>query len=239
MLKNQTALITGAGSGIGRALAIGLAREGARLCLVGRRLEALENVALDCRDTAVGVTCYKADLTVDDALQNLARRLHEDCGQLEILIHSAGVVALGLIEQASVSDFDWQYKTNVRAPYALTKLILPMLKSGMGQVVFINSSAGLTARAKTGQYAATKHALKAIADSLRDEVNDRGIRVMSVYPGRTASPFQKTVHSVEDKPYRPERLLQPEDVAGVLINALKLPWTAEVTDISIRPFMKS
>lgn len=239
MLRNQTAVITGAGSGIGRALAIGLAREGAGLCLVGRRLEALENVARECRDPAFSVRCYQADLTVDGDIEDLTRRIHEDCGKLEILIHSAGVVALGLIEQASISDFDWQYRTNVRAPYFLTQLMLPMLKSGMGQVVFINSSAGLKAGAKTGQYAATKHALKAVADSLRQEVNERGIRVLSVYPGRTASPFQEMVHSVEDKTYRPDRLLQPEDVADVIINALKLSETAEVTDISIRPFLKS
>jgi NADP-dependent 3-hydroxy acid dehydrogenase YdfG len=238
-LQEQTAVITGAGSGIGKAIAMRLAREGARLCLTGRHLEALETVAQDSRSSAAWVRCYQVDLTVDDDIGNLANRIEEDCGKIEMLIHSAGIVALGLIEQASIKDFDRQYRTNVRAPYAVTQALLPMLKSGIGQVVFINSSAGLTARAKTSQYAATKHGLKAVADSLREEVNSRGIRVLSIYPGRTAGPFQEEVHRVEEKTYHPERLLQPDDVADMVVNSMKLPLTAEVTDLSIRPFMKS
>jgi NADP-dependent 3-hydroxy acid dehydrogenase YdfG len=88
------------------------------------------------------------------------------------------------------------------------------------------------------QYAATKHALKAIADSLREEVNAEGLRVLSVYPGRTASPMQAAVHEMEGRAYHPERLMQPEDVAAVVINALSLPRSAEVTDIYIRPLLK-
>lgn len=79
--------------------------------------------------------------------------------------------------------------------------------------MFINSSVGIVARGGIGPYAATKHALKAIADSLRDEVNKDGIRVLSIFLGRTATPMQEEVHRLEGKPYRPERLLQPEDVA--------------------------
>jgi NADP-dependent 3-hydroxy acid dehydrogenase YdfG len=90
-----------------------------------------------------------------------------------------------------------------------------------------------------GQYAASKHALKAIADSLRDEVNTEGIRVLSVYPGRTASPLQAAVHQMEGRTYHPERLMQPEDVALAVINALGLPRSAEVTDIHIRPMAKA
>ncbi len=104
--------------------------------------------------------------------------------------------------------------------------------------MFINSSAGLRAGAGISQYAATKHALKAIADSLREEINAEGLRVLSVYPGRTATPMQASVHAMEGKAYHPERLMQPEDVAAVVINALKLPRSAEVTDISVRPLMK-
>jgi NADP-dependent 3-hydroxy acid dehydrogenase YdfG len=114
-----------------------------------------------------------------------------------------------------------------------------MLKARQGQVVFINSSSALTAKPTTAQYDSTKHALKAIADSLRGEVNKHGVRVLSVYLGRTASDMQARVHQMEGKPYRPELLLQPEDVASVVINALSLPRTAEVTDISMRPMIKS
>jgi short-subunit dehydrogenase len=89
-----------------------------------------------------------------------------------------------------------------------------------------------------GQYAATKHALKAIADCLREEVNPKGVRVLTVYLGRTATAMQEAVHRQEGRVYRPETLLQPEDVATMVVQALMLPYTAEVTDISIRPMVK-
>ncbi len=141
-------------------------------------------------------------------------------------------------ENAPIENLDSQYRINVRAPYALTKALLPMLRARRGQVVFINSSRGVIAGAGVGQYAATKHALKAIADSLREEVNADGIRVLSVFLGRTATPMQATIHKLEGKVFQPEKLLQPEDVASVVINALSLPRTAEVTDINIRPLAK-
>ena len=113
-----------------------------------------------------------------------------------------------------------------------------MLKSRRGQIVFINSSLGLASKAEAGQYAAAKHALKALADSLRDEVNADAVRVLSVFPGRTATPMQAALYAKEGKAYHPEVLLQPEDVAAVVINALTLPRTAEVTEIRIRPLKK-
>ena len=89
-----------------------------------------------------------------------------------------------------------------------------------------------------GQYAATQHALRAIADSLRAEVNPQGVRVLSVFPGRTATPMQARLCELEGKAYSPERLIQPEDIASTVIHALTLPRTAEITEISIRPFVK-
>ena len=138
--------------------------------------------------------------------------------------------------QASVADFDRQYAINVRAPYVRTQLLLPKLIATQGQIVFINSSAGVVAhRLKVGQYAATKHALKAIADNLRHEVNQEGVRVLTVYLGRTATPMQQAIFQDEGRPYHPEALIQPVDVASVVINVLCLPRTVEVTDVSIRP----
>jgi NADP-dependent 3-hydroxy acid dehydrogenase YdfG len=237
--KDQAAVITGASSGIGRAIALGLAVEGATLCLVGRRLETLEAVAEIARRTGSNVFCYRADLAIHEDVQNLAASLQHDFKSIDMLIHSAGAIRLGRHESAPVEDLDWHYRINVRAPYALTQALLPMLKSRRGQIVFINSSAAQSAGANASQYAATKAALKAIADSLRVEINAEGVRVLSIYPGRTASPMQASVHKMEGKTYYPERLMQPADVAMVVINALSLPRSAEVTDINIRPMVKS
>ena len=80
--------------------------------------------------------------------------------------------------------------------------------------------------------------LRALADALREELNPRGIRVLTVYPGRTAGPMQETLHQLEGRPYRLDRLLQPDDVAATIMDVLSLPRTAEVTDIDIRPMLK-
>src|SRR5262245_11503483 len=104
-----------------------------------------------------------------------------------------------------------------------------MLRARCGQVVFINSRSGVVARPMSAQYDLAKHALKAIADTLRGEVNPDGIRVLGAYLGRTASEVQERTHHMEGRPYRPELLLQPKDVASVILNALSLPLTAEVT----------
>jgi NADP-dependent 3-hydroxy acid dehydrogenase YdfG len=234
----QVAVVTGASSGIGKAIALGLAAEGAALALVARNVESLTQVATSARTSAQRVENYCADLGSDADVRALSEGIKRDFGRVNVLVHSAGVISFGNLEQASLDDLDWLYRVNVRAPYALTQQLLPLLKANRGQIVFINSSAGLNARGGAGQYAATKHALKAIADSLRDEVNADGVRVLSVFVGRTATPMQQGVHMNEGRAYEPERLLQPEDVAATVINALSLPRTAEVTDIHIRPMQK-
>jgi NADP-dependent 3-hydroxy acid dehydrogenase YdfG len=237
-LRGRVAVITGAGSGVGRAIAGALADQGATVCLVGRTPATLEATAHALDSANVTTRCYSTDLTHDGEVQALAEQLHDDWNAVDILVHSAGVHAMGRLEVAPVVELDMQYQTNVRAPYLLTQSLLQLLRRRQGQVVFINSSAGLSARGEVGPYAATKHALKAVADSFREEVNADGLRVLSIYLGRTASPMQARIHAMEGKPYHPQYLLQPNDVAAVVLNALCLPRTAEVTDISIRPFRK-
>ena len=128
---------------------------------------------------------------------------------------------------------------NARAPYLLTQALLPRLVARQGQVVVLNSSIWGNAHAGTAAYAGSKYALKAFTDALRAEVNPAGLRVLSVYPGRTATPMQAAVHRAEARRYDPEALLQPEDVAATILAALALPRTAELTDLHIRPARKS
>jgi len=220
---------------VGAALALALASEGAGICLIGRRLDALEIVAAKARRMGAQTTCYSADLANDTDQLELVRRLTKDLVRVDVVVQNAAMYVPGAFNQACVEDFDRHYRTNVRAPYVLIQALLPMLKAQRGQVVFINSSSGVGAKPLSAQYDATKHALRAIADSLRGEVNAEGIRVLSIFLGRTASDMQARIHEWEGRPYRPELLLQPADVASVILNALKLPRTAEVTDIHIRP----
>jgi NADP-dependent 3-hydroxy acid dehydrogenase YdfG len=235
-LANRVAVVTGANSGIGKAIVFALAADGAKICLVGRRMEALQPVA---KQASQGSVCYQADLGLDSDISALVANLKRDVKGIDILVHSAGVIRLSSFEDASPDELDWHYKVNVRAPYLLTQGLLPMIKAREGQIVFVNSTAGLRAGANASQYASTKHALRAVADSLRAEVNATGIRVLSLFLGRTASPMQASVHEMEHRKYSPALLMQPEDVAAVVINAVTLPRTAEVTEVSMRPCMES
>jgi NADP-dependent 3-hydroxy acid dehydrogenase YdfG len=237
--SGQIAVVTGASSGIGKAIAVRLAENGAVVCLVGRNIETLEGVFSNCNENKYQFQCYQADLSRDDDIVKLKSQIMQNHGYIDLLIHSAGWISHGRIESASIKEFDRHYQINLRAPYLFTQLLLPILRDRKGQIVFINSSAGYSnARANVSQYAATKHALKAFADSLREEVNADGIRVLSIYPGRTASHMQEIVHQIEGKAYYPDRLIQPEDIAKVVIQTLNLPRSVEVTDIYLRPMMK-
>jgi len=237
-LNDHVAVVTGAGSGIGKAIALALGAQGATLALVGRQLAPLESVAVAARNAGVGARTYSADLAREEEIHILGGSLKRDFEGIDILVHNAAIHLVGTAAEGSAQDFDLLYRTNLLGPYLLTQELLPMMLKRQGQIVFVNSSAGLTARANVGQYAATKHGLKALADSLRDEINRHGVRVLSVFPGRTATPTQERLHAIEGRRYRPDRLLQPEDVATIVISAICLPRTAEVTEIRIRPMLK-
>lgn len=235
----QRALITGASSGIGRAIAVGLARGGAKLWVLGRSRERLEEALCAAASSAASISAHEADLSTPEGQAAAIEAVLPELDGLDILVHCAGEISLGPIATAPVEQFDRQYQVNLRAPYVLTQALLPLLRKSQGQVVFINSTAGLRANANAAQYSATKHGLKALADSLRDEVNRDGVRVLSVFSGRTSTPMQRAITEWEGKQWLPEYMLQPEDVAATLLHSLSLPRTAELTDISLRPFRKS
>lgn len=234
----RTAVITGAAGAIGSAIAARLIASGAMTILLDRTRDAIEEVVAHSRWNPASVRCCEVDLASETGLGQFAQDLRDTCPQVDILVHAAGAIVPATISDGRLADFDSQYVVNVRAPFQLTQALLPVMVTCGGQIVFLNSSAGLNARAGVSQYAATKHALRALADALRDEVNPRGVRVMSVFLGRTASGMQAAVHAWEGHQYHPERLLQPDDVASIVVHALGLPRTAEVTDLHIRPMLK-
>ena len=238
-LSNQIAVVSGASGGIGGAIATAFARQGATLCLLGRDMSKLEACAEILRASSPRVDPHPCDLTQDDQIEIVHSYVMQQYGRVDILVHCGGAIGHGKVADAPLSILDHLYQTNVRGAMMLTQMLLPLLKKPRGQVVFINSSAGLTARPNVGYFSATQHAFKALADSLRCEVNADGVRVLSVYPGRTATPRIQALHAKEGRPYQPELLLQPDDIASVVLNAVTLPWTAEVMDISLRPMQKS
>lgn len=236
--RGKVAVVTGSSSGIGQAIAFNLATEGATVALVDKDPSPVVRLRPGRASARGRLLPYRIDLEKDLEIRRLSGRFGSDLGGVDILVHCAGAFSMGDVESSRMKDFDHLYRINVRAPYRLTQLLLPLLKVRQGQIVFINSSLGLQSKGGLAAYEATKHALRVIADALRSEVNSAGLRVLSIYPGRTATPMQAKIFELEGRPYAPERLLQPADIARMVLAALSLDRSAEITDIHIRSARK-
>jgi len=231
-------LITGASSGVGRAIALKLAGLGALVLLVARVPHKLEATASQIKAAGGSARTFAVDLTDDPALNHLTETVRKQLSRLDFLVHSAGLFRLAPVATATLQDFDALFRCNVRAPFALTQAFLSQLMAAKGAVAFINSTVGAVSHANVSQYAATKHALKAVADTLRLETSSHGLRVLNVMLGRTATPMQEEVCRLEGSVYDPTVFLQPDDVATAIVSALTLPASAEVTDLYLRPSRK-
>ncbi|MFJ8628203.1 SDR family oxidoreductase [Kitasatospora sp. NPDC093550] len=223
-------LITGAGSGIGAVLATKLAERGDDLWLLARDARR----AAELRERFPGARTLVGDLG-DPAKLSWAFGHQQPPVELDSLLHVAGVVELGTVGDLPVKSWQETLNVNLVAPAELTRLLLPSLRLAKGHVVFVNSGAGLNAHAEWSAYAASKHGLKALADSLRAEEHPGGVRVTSVYPGRTATPMQAKVHQQEGKDYDAGRWIAPESVAAAVLAALDASRDAQITDITVRP----
>ncbi len=225
-----THLVTGAGAGIGAATARVLAERGDRLVLLARS----ESRAAQLREQYAGARTVVADLADPLGLSSaLAGQGLPD--RLDSLVHVAGFVELGPVGEMSAEAWRRTMDVNLLAPAELTRLLLPALRAARGQVVFVNSGSGLRANPEWAAYAASKHGLKALADSLRAEEADAGVRVTTVYPGRTATGMQQKVHEHEGRAYDPSAWIAPESVAATVLAALDLPRDAEMSDVTVRP----
>jgi NAD(P)-dependent dehydrogenase (short-subunit alcohol dehydrogenase family) len=228
-------LVSGASRGIGRAIALRMAADGHVVDAVGRSVEALARLADEALPGVVrGFSC---DLTNPTQTSRLVDA-ETSQGPLGALVHCAAAVTRGRVEDLDSDALMAAFDENVATAYRLTRGLLPLLGRG-STVVFLNSSQGRVAQAGSSHYAASKHALAGLADSLRGEVNERGIRVTTLYAGRVATPAQAQLYAEAGVSYRPELLLQAESIADVVANICALPDTAEVTDLSIRPAIKS
>ncbi len=230
----RLALVTGGSSGIGAAVVMTLAGSGWDVLSIGRDAERLRSVAEAAARLARGrVRSHVVDLTAARAPDELAALLGG--GHLHALVHAAGVVRLATVADGDVEDLDAQWQVNTRAPYAVTRALLPALRRAPGDVVFVNSGSGLRANAGWGAYAATKFALRALADALRAEERQHGVRVTSVYPGRTDTPMQREVFAAEGRPYDAADLVPADAVADAVVAALETRRPAAVPDVEIRP----
>ena len=223
-----THLVTGAGSGIGAVLADRLLERGDEVYLLARSTER----AHDLRADLPAATVLVADLADAAAVEAVAGRLP---ASLDSVVHAAGVVDLGTVAELTTDAWQSQLAVNLVAPAVLTRLCLPALRSARGTVVFVNSGAGLVAHPRWSAYAASKFGLRALADSLRAEELEHGVRVTTVFPGRTATAMQEKVHEQEGKDYDAGDWIDPATVVDAILHVLDLPDDATISDLTIRP----
>lgn len=221
-------VLTGAGSGIGAALASCLHERGDDLVLVARSATR----AADLVDRFPRASTIVADLASPGSLHGLGREVD---GPINSLVHCAGVVDLAPLADQRLDDWQRQLDVNLTSPAMLTREFLPHLRSAGGTVVFVNSTAGLTASPTWSAYAASKFGLRALAESLRAEEASYGVRVSTVYPSRTDSPMQRLVHEQEGKEYDGSQWIRPETVADAIVRLLDLSRDATIPEITIRP----
>ena len=219
-------LLTGAGSGIGQVLADLLHARGDELVLLARSDERADDLAA----RYPGSQLLVADLADPASLDEIALP-----GALDSLVHAAGVVDLGPVAELSTGSWTHQLNVNLVAPAALTRLALPALRAARGTVVLVNSGAGRAAHPQWSAYAASKHGLVALADSLRGEEAGHGVRVTSIYPGRTATPMQALVHEQEGRTYDAAAWIDPATVAEAIRHVLDLPRDSTIPDVVIKP----
>ena len=219
----RTALITGASGGIGSAIAEALAPTHT-LLLAGRPSERLDAVA-----TRLGATTWPLDLADPDSLEAAAEPLAE----LDVLVHNAGVAYSGRVAESIPEQWRASFEVNVTGAVALTLALLPALRAARGQVVFINSGAGLNVTPGLAAYSASKFALRAFADSLR--ADEPSLRVTSVHPGRVDTEMQRDLVAYEGGEYDPTKYLSAETVARIVAEVIATPADAHTHQIVVRP----
>lgn len=222
MTERPIALVTGASRGIGEQVARALASTH-QVILGGRDEAALTKLAAELP----GARAWPVELTAVTAAD------FAGVDRLDVLVHSAGVVRLGPIAETPAQVWRDTMEVNVVAVAELTRLLLPALRSAGGHVVCVNSGAGLRANADWGSYAASKFALRAFADALREEEPE--LRVTTVYPGRTATDMQRGVREQEGGDFEPGKYLDAASVARAVVATINAGPDAHLTELTLRP----
>jgi NADP-dependent 3-hydroxy acid dehydrogenase YdfG len=235
-LAGKTAVVTGASSGIGEATARLLAKKGCNVVLAARREDRLNALAVELGE---GMLAVPTDVTEPAACAALVARAAERFGSLDILVNNAGLGLYGSIADGNPEDWRKMFDVNVLGVLYVTRAaVRRMLERGSGDIVFVSSLAGRRVpRADGTVYAATKHAITAVAEGLRMDVHEKGIRVINVEPGLVRTEFPESSYPsaqrfYAEKEYTP---LEAEDVAAAVVYALEQPPRVSVNEIMVRP----
>jgi 3-oxoacyl-[acyl-carrier protein] reductase len=229
--EDNVALVTGAGRGIGRAIALALAQAGCRVILSSRTENQLDEVAHAIRARGGDALVVPADLTRDEDIQHLTDSILKACREVDILVNNAGWGKRAAIVRGNVDDWDQTFRVNLRAPMILAKALLPgMIAKGRGAVINIGSVSGKTGEANGAAYSASKFGLIGFTQSLYEEVREHGIKVAVILPGFVDTPLIPPVKHLDRS-----KMIRPEDIADVVMFVLNSPPTSCPVELTVRP----
>ena len=230
-LKGKIALVTGAGKGIGRAVALALANEGVHIGLIARTEKDLLSVAEELRFLGVKTSVATADVSEIESVNAAVVHIQEQLGNIDILINNAGTAKFGNFLELEPAEWENQIKINLFGVYYVTRAVLPqMIERKTGDIVNISSSAGLKGNALTSAYSASKFAVMGLTDSLMLEVRKHNIRVTALTPSTVVTDLAKSANLINNNE---EKLMHPEDFAELMVAHLKLNRRVFVKDASI------
>lgn len=230
-LSGKTALVTGSGRGIGKAIALGLSRRGVQVVLTARTASELEAVKEEIVRGGGQARVFPADLSRDADIDGLIERCAAECGSIDYLVNNAGWGKTANVVRARVEDWDLTLRVNLRAPMILSKRLLPaMLEKGHGAIVNIASIAGRSGEANVSAYSAAKFGLVGFTQSLYEEVREYGVKVAAILPG-----FVDTALIPATARLNRSKMIRPEDVAEAVLFVLTSPATSCPVEIVIRP----
>ncbi|MDQ3537913.1 MAG: SDR family NAD(P)-dependent oxidoreductase [Actinomycetota bacterium] len=240
-LAGKVALVTGASSGIGEATALALAAEGVAVAIGARRAERIDALADKIAADGGRALALDLDVTQEQQAHDAVGRTRADLGGLDIVVNNAGVMLLGPILNADTSDWRRMIETNVLGLMYVTNAALPhLVEQGSGDIVQVSSVAGRLARDGSGVYNASKWAVNAFSESLRQEVTARGVRVTLVEPGAVATELSDHITHAESKQRVKDRVtkmraLQSSDIAAGVVYVVTQPAHVSVNEVLIRP----
>ncbi|MDQ6471080.1 3-ketoacyl-ACP reductase [Flavobacterium sp. LHD-80] len=219
-LKNKTALITGAGKGIGKAIAIALAKEGVNVILVARTQADVDQLANQTNNLGVKSLALAADVSDMNSINAAVEKAFSEFKNIDILINNAGIASFGKFLELEPSDWEKIIQVNLMGTYYTTRAVIPnMIERQTGDIINISSTAGLNGNALTSAYSASKFAVLGLTDSLMQEMRKHNIRVTALTPSTVATDLAIDLKLTDGNP---EKVMQSEDMADLIIAQLKL-----------------
>jgi len=230
-LAGKVALVTGSGRGIGKAVALSLARSGCRLVVTARTAAQLEQVQQEIQAIGGDSKTVPADLTRDQDIEKVVAEIRGAYGAVDFLVNNAGWGKRAPVARLKVEDLDQTLRVNLRAPMLLAKHLLPdMIEKGGGAVINIGSVSGKAGEANGAAYSASKFGLIGFTQSLYEEVREHGIKVAVILPGFVDTPMIPPVKQLDRS-----KMIQANDVAQSVLYVLNSPPTSCPVEITIRP----